>query len=73
MEFVVLIIKMLWMLVLIVFSLWLLALASTKEWNALTLVMLIGYVIWQGSLQGGSLMACGRRSSGRTQLPPFCH
>ena len=61
MEFVVLSIKMLWMLVLTVFSLWLLALASTKEWNALTLVMLIGYVICQGSPHGRLLMACGRR------------
>ena len=73
MEFVVLIIKMLWMLVLIVFSLWLLALASTKEWNALTLVMLIGYVIWQGSPQGGLQWPVDGVSSGRTQLPPFCH
>ena len=52
MEFVVLSIKMLWMLVLIAFSLWLLALVSTKEWNALTLVMLIGYVICQGFFAG---------------------
>ena len=45
-------IKLIWTLLLIVFSLWLFALTSANEWNALTLVMLIGYVICQGLSAG---------------------
>ena len=47
-ETILLSIKMLWMLVLMVFSLWLFAFASANEWNALTLVALIGFISCQG-------------------------
>ena len=51
-EAILLGIKLLWMLVLIVISLWLLALAVANEWNALTLVALIGFVVSQGFSAG---------------------
>ena len=61
-EWILLGIKLLWMLVLIVFSLWLFALASANEWNALTLVALIGFVTFQGFSAwrnaGGLSIAC---------------
>ena len=64
---VVLGIKMLWMLVLIVFSLWLFALVSANEWNALTLVMLIGFDICQGFsvwlIANGLWIACRKTAS----------
>ena len=72
-EVVLLAIKLIWTILLIVCSLWLFALASAEEWNALTLVMLICYVICQGFSAGrianGLWTAC--RGATRSSRSPF--
>ena len=72
-EWILLGIKLLWMLVLIVFSLWLFALASANEWNALTLVAFIGFVTSQGFSAcrnaGGLSIAC--RQVAHSARPPI--
>ena len=51
-EAAVLIIKMIWMLSITVYSLWIFALTFANEWNAVTLVALMGFVTCQGFSAG---------------------